>query len=186
MNLLKTFVLFSALILIANCNNTSSNNNNNNDITNPQDLPSGITKIELQATDGVIGDFVTIDLSSSPFTGTAQFGSADKPATETCHLTLNLTSAQSTDLSNLLAATTYCSKSTCSQSSGDTNFITITSSSGTLVVAKSSTWVVGVCSNNNFDYFCPAATALYTLIEDIVQANSGFSACPSEWQFMFE
>jgi hypothetical protein len=173
MNFLKTFALFSMIFLMVSCGSTTTHN-----------LPSDITKIEFSATEGVIGDFITIDLSSSPFTGTAEFGSADQSATETCHLTLNLTSTQSTDLSNLLAAATYCTQA-CNSAAGNTNLITITSGSGTLIITKSNALSIGACSNNNFNYFCPAVTALYTLIEDIIQANSDFSTCPSEWQNMF-
>ena len=184
MKLFKTCVLVSMTLLVASCNNTKST-------TTPQNLPSNITQVVFTKrvdntvnpgpTSSYFTHTITIDLSASPYAGTAVFQSTATGGSN-CSLTLNLTSTQSTDFLTYLTAITY----TPGQSGGGCdlppvgiNTMTVTSSSGQLILGTS-----GCTTTNPFD---PTGIEdnLYALIKSIVQANIGYSACASEWQYLF-
>lgn len=177
MNKLKLFFCLCISFCLVSCNNDSTNKH----------LPSGITEVKFYTWwDQPANNTITINTSSSPFTGTAVFQSGDM--TTNCTLNLIFTSAQSTELTNLFSSITYCIQ-TCEVepgwAGGGSNHVTFTSTEGDLVVSKN-IQAENACSETNFNYFCPSATALYDLIEDVVKAASGFSSCPSEWQFTFQ
>ena len=175
MNLLKSSIVFCALVLITSCNSSTSNSS----------LPSNITVLDFVSASGFVasgsnfsGELV-LNKNTNIYDGTFTF-SYGTPASS-CSLVITLTLAQSQQLDTYLNNASYCSKTNSSQATDcGTDSVLV---NGSLKIWKSE--AAGICQTAAYNYFCAGSSDVYSYLNGIIAANSDISTCSTHWSSMF-